>query len=204
MMLRLKFSSISHSTFPNTGCTIPFTCDSGKTTEVLTDPIMLSRLCDLLKGNSSPGYPSAILTLELPTDSRTIYALHIVPETGEVETFGQSRLPTLHLRYAKEKSREQLGTVFLHVGDGESPFEFLDQISASSVELLSEQKNSASLADHSTTADETLRSAALEGLRQRENREAPKSAAQLYNVHLIKVERSRPGKVLGEPRSVGP
>ena len=165
---------------------------------------MLSRLRGFIPGTSRPAYPSTILTLELPTDSGTIYALHIVPENGEVEAFGQPRLPTLHLRYAKEKSREQLGTVFLHVGDGESPFEFLDQISANSVELLSEQKSSASLADHSTTVDEALRSAALEGLKQRENREAPKSAAQLYNVHIVKVERSRPGKILGEPRSVGP
>lgn len=165
---------------------------------------MFSRLRNLIAGTSRPAYPSTILTLELPTDSGTIYALHIVPENGEVETFGQTKLPHLHLRYAKEKSREQLGTVFLHVGDGESPFEFLDQTSASSVELLSEQKNSASLADYSTIVDEALRSAALEGLKQRENREAPKSAAQLYTVKLVHVDRSRPGKILGEPRSVGP
>lgn len=165
---------------------------------------MLSRLRDLPKSTSSPGYPSSILILELPADSVHRYALHIVTENGEVEHFGHTKSPTLRMRYAKEKSREQLGSVFLHVGDGEAPDQFLEEVSAHSTQLLEQQANSTSKETNGPAVDEILRSAALDALQRRENREAPKGAAQLYPVILVNIERSRSGKVLSEPRSIGP
>nr|POE87426.1 hypothetical protein CFP56_30015 [Quercus suber] len=91
---------------------------------------MLSRFTDLLTGSSGPRYPSVVLILQ-PTSSSN-YTLHIVPEDGTVERvdYTRSQATTFRVGGAKELSREQLGAVLLHIGDGEAPDQFLAEVSA--------------------------------------------------------------------------
>ncbi|KAI0735141.1 hypothetical protein C8Q76DRAFT_272638 [Earliella scabrosa] len=58
----------------------------------------------------------------------TVHVLHVLPEDGSVERFSfttPSSITTFRYRGAQEQSREQVGDVTLHVGDGETVTRFL-------------------------------------------------------------------------------
>lgn len=59
-----------------------------------------------------------------------VNVLHVVPENGAVERFGCSHRLATPLRYgpAADSAREQLGSVCLHFGDGETAKQFLDEV----------------------------------------------------------------------------
>ncbi|KAJ5941128.1 hypothetical protein N7516_001296 [Penicillium verrucosum] len=61
----------------------------------------------------------------------TIHVLHILPENGTIERFSlttPSSTTTFRHRGASEQAREHIGTVTLHVGDGETANSFLDDV----------------------------------------------------------------------------
>ncbi|KAK2737808.1 hypothetical protein FQN57_007366 [Myotisia sp. PD_48] len=71
--------------------------------------------------------PSAVLVIGRPGQSIDI--LHLVPEDGTLEHFGESsKSPTLHCFQVIEQAREQIGTVILHVGDGEDKVKFMNDV----------------------------------------------------------------------------
>lgn len=174
---------------------------------------MLSRLKDLLRGTSRTSYPSAVLIVSAPT---TTYTLHIVPEDGTVESGGyghsSSTSPQFRFGSAIEQSREQLGTVALHVADGESPREFLDDISERATQLLaaSQQPPSKKAQDTDPAATESihtdeeaahavsqaLRAAVADSLTTRTSQNQLSSSAQTYPIYLVHVHRPRPGKLI--------
>lgn len=66
----------------------------------------------------------------LATSGATIDVLHVLPEDGTIERFGLTNpsCTTFRHRGAYERSREQIGTVTLHVGDGETARSFLADV----------------------------------------------------------------------------
>ena len=163
---------------------------------------MLSRLRDMLAGTANPSYPSAVLILEAA--STTTYVLHVVPENSAIERVQYMRPGATHFRYGGsiERSREQLGTVLLHVGDGDTPDKFFTAVSVQATRLLREK--AATQESGTITVDEALRYAALSNLHEREGREPPVNAAQSYPVFLVRIYRSQPGKIMTdlEPTSI--
>ena len=163
---------------------------------------MLTALTSMLSGSSQPTHPSTILMLGPLTTHA--YVLHILPEDGTVEHLSRTQYPTTTFRYggAKETSREQLGNVFLHVGDGETVSVFLDEVSKRVTKILSElQSEKAAAGDKGTapaTTHEALRSATQACMDERTRRQPPKNAAQEYPVFLVRIERSRAGRLFTE------
>ena len=105
---------------------------------------------------------------------------------------------------AEERSLEQLGTVSLNVSDGENARQFLEEVSAHATQLLGPTEKTTTGEDGAYGVDQALRSAALNSLQKREGSEPPVSAAHSYSVFLLQVDRSKPGKIIGnfEPKSV--
>ncbi|KGQ04884.1 D-amino-acid oxidase [Beauveria bassiana D1-5] len=87
---------------------------------------MLSRLTNAFSPSTSP---SALLVLG--EFGSTIHILHLLPENSINERFSittSSSATTFHCNGATEQGREQIGTVTLHVGDGETADSFLDDV----------------------------------------------------------------------------
>ncbi|KAM3448262.1 hypothetical protein MY3296_007945 [Beauveria thailandica] len=87
---------------------------------------MLSRLTNAFTPSTNP---SALLVLG--EFGSIIHVLHLLPENSISERFSittSSSATTFHRNGASEQAREQIGTVTLHVGDGETANSFLDDV----------------------------------------------------------------------------
>lgn len=167
---------------------------------------MLSRLAKLLDGLGRKNtHPSVILVLGGP--STTVYALHIVPEDHVAEQFGYSCTGETTIKYkgATEVSRERLGSVLLHVGDGERARDFLEELRAQATKLIKKGETSDIEEDRVSATAQVLRSTALQSLQAREERQPPENAAQQFPVFLVYIDRPRPGKLVtdSDPTSIG-
>ncbi|KAJ5727798.1 hypothetical protein N7493_005618 [Penicillium malachiteum] len=150
-----------------------------------------------------PTYPSAVLAIGNFGPRATITILHLVPENGTTEQFSSTPSQTTFGHYmTKEqpKLREQIGTVTLYVGDGESTFSFCDDVK---IRIQKRQKDSLSLgqeeqgyAEVTQLVESVLKPAALDAIRDREGREHSMNATQTYPVYIVYVKREKPGGIL--------
>jgi hypothetical protein len=152
--------------------------------------------------------PSVLLVIgKLGTTefSATIDVLHLLPENGSIERFGlttQSSSTTFRHRGAREQAREQIGTVTLHVGDGETVDRFLDDVETrihklrkGSLSSSSAQLQTGSI-EVTQLVDDVLRPAALGAIHEREGRDRSMNATQTYPVFVIYIKRSRAGRIV--------
>lgn len=161
--------------------------------------VMLSRL---LNAFSSPVYPSAILIVG--DFSNFTHILHLLPEDGTVERFSLTApgsSSTFRYCGATEQSRERIGTVKLHVGDGETAGEFLEDVEERVRKLWNdgtgmEQKPTGTTTDVLSLAQDVLQRAAHEAIRVRDGREGSMNATQTYPVSVLRINRARPGRII--------
>ncbi|TQV96196.1 hypothetical protein V2A60_003366 [Cordyceps javanica] len=141
----------------------------------------------------------------------TIHNLHFPSENGVIERFSFTS-PSTAFRYggATEQAREQIGTVTLHVGDGETPDSFLDDVEAR-IRKLWDDSSSSSLAQQQTgtvgmtqLVQDILKPAARDAIDERETLERSMNATQAYSVYIIYIRRPTAGTILREPTSFPP
>ena len=157
----------------------------------------MTMLTRLKNSFTRSGYPSALLVIG--NFGSMIYVLHLLPEDGTtIERFGLSSpscKTSFRHRGATEQTREQLGTVTLHTGDGECANTFLNDVQArickptSSIEV-------------TQLVQDILKPAALDAIHEREGRDRSMNATQTYPVHVVYIRRSREGNILTEPTSI--
>lgn len=164
---------------------------------------MLSHLKDVFTPATSP---SALLVLGQPGSK--VHILHLVPENNIYERFSLTTSATTFKQGgAKEQTREQIGTVTLHVGDGETTIKFMDDVEARIRKLRDDFSGSSPPQQQMGTAgvaqlvQDLLKPAAMDAIRDREVRERSTNATQVYPVYIIYIKRSRGGPILGEPTS---
>lgn len=164
---------------------------------------MLNRLRALVSG---VGAPSVIAALGNP--GSFVYYLHIVPEDGVAERFGLLRpAPSFRYNGAEERSREQLGTITLYKGDGESADEVLADVQSIALKALAGlrergQDESGRGADVDA-CERCLGQAIREVIAKRADRPPSDKATQTLPICLVRVVRSRPGPIVAgvEPTS---
>ncbi|KAM3508659.1 hypothetical protein MY11210_006661 [Beauveria gryllotalpidicola] len=166
---------------------------------------MLSRLINAF---TPTAFPSALLVLG--EFGSTIHILHLLPEDSINERFSittSSSATAFHHSGATEQAREQIGTVTLHVGDGETANSFLDDVETRIRKLRGDSSGLSPAQQQTGTVGVTqlvqhiLQPAAMDAIHERETREPPINATQAYPVSIIYITRSRAGTILGEPRS---
>ncbi|KAG5287628.1 hypothetical protein I7I50_12227 [Histoplasma capsulatum G186AR] len=148
--------------------------------------------------------PSALLVVG--KFGATIHVLHLVPEDGAIERFSLTT-PSSTFRYggATEQGRQQIGVVTLHVGDGETTTNFLNDIEARARKLWN---SSLSLSPARSVeviqlVQNVLQPAALDVIREKEGRDRSMNATQMYPVFVVHIARSRAGRILmAEPTSI--
>lgn len=167
--------------------------------------IMLSRLTNAFSPSTSP---SALLVLG--EFGSTIHILHLLPENSINERFSittSSSATTFHCNGATEQGREQIGTVTLHVGDGETADSFLDDVETRIHKLRGDPSGSSPAQQQTGTVNvnqlvqDVLQPAAMDAIHERETRERSTTATQEYPVFIIYIRRPKAGTILGEPRS---
>lgn len=169
---------------------------------------MFSRFLNLF---SSSVAPSAVLLVRMP-DGDMDAILHIVPEDGTIETFSvtgrDSAATTLRCHGAVEQSREEIGTVTLR--PDEWALGFLDRdvrarakkiLDSSSIFTAAKQEQTSSVSVPQLV-EEVLKPAALDAIHALEGRTLPANATDTYHAYIIYVNRSKPGEIVGEPRSI--
>ncbi|KAM3427044.1 hypothetical protein NHJ13734_009148 [Beauveria thailandica] len=115
---------------------------------------MLSRLLNAFTPST---IPSALLVLG--EFGSTIHVLHLLPESSINERFSittSSSATAFHRNGATEQAREQIGTVTLHVGDGETADSFLDDVETRIRELRADS-SSLSPAQQQTGTDDRIK-----------------------------------------------
>ncbi|CAK1363227.1 hypothetical protein CB0940_04667 [Cercospora beticola] len=160
---------------------------------------MLSTLANFFKFTRRRTYPSTILVLGNPIESRFTYILHIIPEIGKVEMLRTNMRIKSALYCAgrtKEISREHLGSVALHKRDGNHPRYFLDEVSSWAIRDLKEHMPSASEEEITQLTDQAFRPIVRHFLEQKKGCDIPKNAAQGYSIYQIQVNRPKPGRIL--------
>jgi hypothetical protein len=160
---------------------------------------MLSRLTKFLTGATQDSHPSTVLTLEAFPEVR---ALHVVPEDGTVELISYSKDKQFRYGGAKEQSREQLGAVSLQVGGGETLRTILDNVILRVEKDLSLRDQTSNGGYSVDAVSQALRSAALSVAHERTEQESTATSAQSYPIFLVQIDRAKPGKIIGEPRSI--
>ena len=124
------------------------------------------------------GYPSALLVIG--NFGAMIHVLHLLPEDGTtIERFGVSSPPCKTIfchRRATEQAREQLGTVTLHIGDGEATTAFLDDVETRLC------KPQTGCVEVTQLVQDVLKPAALDAIHEREGRDRSMNATQTYPV----------------------
>ena len=152
--------------------------------------------------------PSALLVIG--RFGATINVLHLIPENGSIERFSLTTPPSMTtFRHggAKEQTREQIGTVTLYVGDGETTDTFLDDIETRIRKLWDDSLglNPAQLQTGSVEVtrlvQDVLKPAALDAIHDREGQDRSMNATQTYPVFVVHIARSKTGGILGEPTS---
>ncbi|EIW63442.1 uncharacterized protein TRAVEDRAFT_26711 [Trametes versicolor FP-101664 SS1] len=161
---------------------------------------MLSQLSNIF---SSKGAPSALLVLSIP-NVRAVSILHIIPEDGATEQFKLSNTytpSTIRFRGATEQSREEIGTVMLHTGDGESSLAFLESVADRASKITDRAATNRSTpeeignAEVSRWVDDVLKPAAHDAILAIEGRAPSMNAMQLYHVSVVYIKRSKPGRI---------
>ena len=152
--------------------------------------------------------PSALLVIG--KFGATINVLHLIPENGSIERFSLTTPPSMTtFRHggAKEQTREQIGTVTLYVGDGETTDTFLDDIETrirkpwdDSLGLNPAQLQTGSV-EVTRLVQDVLKPAALNAIYDREGRDRSMNATQTYPVFVVYIAHSKAGEILGEPTS---
>lgn len=146
--------------------------------------------------------PSALLVIGPAPSAQMPHmsVLHIIPETRATEHFNTSDISRKTLSYAgaTERTREQLGTVVLHVGDGEDRHALLNELRETAEQhMVSSTNVRAETSDVTrfsySVEEEALRAAATECMGRREGREASVNAMQKYPLFLVRIERGEAG-----------
>ncbi|GKZ20085.1 hypothetical protein AbraIFM66951_008195 [Aspergillus brasiliensis] len=150
-----------------------------------------------------PTIPSVLLVLS--NSSTTIHILHLLPETGgsTIERLSltyPSTTTTFRHRGAREQAREQIGTVTLYVGDGETPWVFLNDVKSRIRKLLQQQNDSKSSSQLQTTdsleevvtqlVKDVLQPAALDAIHAMRGRDRSMNATRMYSVYVVYILRS--------------
>ncbi|KAJ2976190.1 hypothetical protein NQ176_g5094 [Zarea fungicola] len=140
----------------------------------------------------------------------TIHILHLLPENSINERFSltsSSSATSFHHGGATEQAREQIGTVTLHVGDGETANRFLDDVETRIRKLRGDSSGSSPMQQQTGTVSVTqlvqdvLKPAAMDSIHERETRQRSMNATQAYPVFIIYIRRSRARLILEEPTS---
>ncbi|KAJ5139258.1 uncharacterized protein N7515_004106 [Penicillium bovifimosum] len=163
---------------------------------------MLASLTNIFTRSTSPS-----VLLVIGKFGATIHVLHLLPENGTIERFSlttPSSTTTFRHRGAREQAREQIGTVTLHVGDGETANSFLDDVETRIRTLWNDSLSSspAQLQTGSVEAtqlvQDVLQPAALDAIHEREKRDRSMRATQTYPVFVVYIIRSSAGRSLTE------
>lgn len=164
---------------------------------------MLPHLVNAISPPSVPRAPSALLAVG--NFQTMINVLHLLPEDGTTERFGHTTPPattTFRHRGATEQAREEIGEVTLYVGDGESVAGFLDDVEIRARKLWNECLGSMESVESTQLVRHVLKPAAVDAILSREGRDRSMNATQAYPVFIIRILRSKPGKILtDEPTS---
>lgn len=165
-------------------------------------------LANLINAYGTPTSPSVLLVLG--TFGRTINILHLLPEDGTIERYSlTSPSTTFHNSGATEQTREQIGAVTLHVGDGETTHKFLDDVETrirklwnDSLRLSPAQLQTGDIEIVTPLVQEILQPAALSAIRDREDRDRSMKATQTYSVFVVRIKRSRARLIPDHPTSI--
>jgi hypothetical protein len=110
--------------------------------------------------------------------------------------------PSTTFRYsgATEQAREQIGTVTLHVGDGETAESFLDDVETRIRKLRDDSTNPSPQTGNSSVevtqlVQDVLLPAALDAIHEREGRDRSMNATQTFSVFVVYINRSRAGRI---------
>ena len=125
----------------------------------------------------------------------TIHVLHLLPENGTIERFSlttPSSTTTFRHRGAREQARQQIATVTLHVGDGETANSFLDDVET---RIRKPQTGSVGVTQ---LVQDVLQPAALDAIHEREERDRSMRATQTFPVFVVYITRSSAGRSLTE------
>ena len=157
---------------------------------------MFSRLVNAI---NPPGFPSAVVVVG--NAGSFINILHLIPEDGTFERYGTSRTSTKRFYRAKTQACEQIGTVTIHVGDGDRADSFLDDVETRASELRDSFLASNSplrTTDMETTrlVQDILQPAALDAIRKREVRERSMNATKTLAVSIFRIRRPTAGKIV--------
>jgi hypothetical protein len=159
---------------------------------------MLARLRDAI---TPPSAPSALLVVG--EFSSMIRVLHLIPEDGAIERFNQTNLSATFRRPgAREQAREQIGTVTVYAGDGETATNLLDDVEIRARKLWNDSLSSSPALVQMTSGETThlvqniLKLAALDAIRVREGRPRSLNATQTHPVFVVRITRSRAGRIL--------
>ncbi|KAJ9295073.1 hypothetical protein DTO271G3_6243 [Paecilomyces variotii] len=165
---------------------------------------MLARLIDRFTPSTTPS-----VLLVVGNFGVTINVLHLLPENGTVERFNiTSSRTTFRDGGAREQGREQIGTVTLHAGDGETPNSFLDDVETRIRKLRNDSLSSSPAQQQTGSVEVTrlvqdvLQPAALDAIHEREKRDRSMNATQTYPVFVVYILRPRAGGIIPtEPTS---
>ncbi|KAL5342247.1 hypothetical protein BJX70DRAFT_357262 [Aspergillus crustosus] len=126
----------------------------------------------------------------------TLNVLHLLPEDGTIERFGlTSPNTTFRYRGAREQAREEIGTVTLHVGDGETASSFLDDVETRIRKPWNDFLSSGPAQLQTGSVEMTqlvqgvLKPAALAAIHEREGRDRSMRATQTYSVFVVSITR---------------
>ncbi|KZV65809.1 hypothetical protein PENSPDRAFT_637817 [Peniophora sp. CONT] len=149
---------------------------------------------------TSETYPSAVITVGEVGEYSII---HVIPEDGEIEQYGYTFTTKYRYGKAKERSREQLGTVTLedHGGD-DMFFKFARDLFARVKELRDAVSHEGGFGigweGAARVVEEALRPAALGALRDREGRtpSTNASSSSSYPLFLVHIDRPKPDSII--------
>ncbi|KAH8425915.1 uncharacterized protein LDX57_003656 [Aspergillus melleus] len=163
---------------------------------------MLARLKNIFARSTSPS-----VLLVIGKFGATIHVLHLLPENGTIERFSlttPSSTNTFRHRGAREQAREQIGTVTLHVGDGETANSFLDDVETRIHKLWNDSLSSSPAQLQTGSVEVTrlvqdvLQPAALDAVHERDERDRSMRATQTYPVFVVYIIRSSAERSLTE------
>lgn len=160
---------------------------------------MLTSIANVISGTFDTSHRSVVLTLEAFPE---ISALHIVPEDGLVEFIDYLKSSQFNYSGTKERSREQLGSLSLRVRDGETPHGFLEEVSQRVKQDLDMRGRLHEGKYDLNNISQVLRSAIPTCIYRNTEQESTLAAAQSYPLFLVQIDRAKPGRIVGEPKSI--
>lgn len=153
---------------------------------------MFSALIYMLTSTPTAPYPSVAVIIGRPG---RFHGVHIVPETGDVETFGYFCVPTTDTTFCRgrmrERSRVEIAAIKLHKVDGEGARKFLEKVKHRAEQLLTKQQTSEQYSI--ATYEQVLRTAVAEGIEARSDREPSMDASPVYPIFVVQIDRGKGG-----------